>query len=226
MPDKKRKAGAQIRSQLQSLGILKDSGYEHFNGSLVVPVANTQGHIVEIYGRKTANTYHLSKGTPVHLYLPGNHQGVWNSEALLDAGEIILCEALINAMTFWVHGFKHVTASYGINGFTDAHRALFQDHPIKRVLIAYDRDEGGDKAALLLAEELNQTGIECYRVVLPVNRDINELACQSDNPRQMLKECLHQAQLIGTEQTLPDSASIPYVTDSETRPQCGNYCRS
>jgi DNA primase len=53
--------------------------------------------------------------------------------------------ALIDALTFWVAGIRNVTASYGVNGFTD-HRAAFEKHGTERVYIAYDRDEAGDTA--------------------------------------------------------------------------------
>jgi DNA primase len=43
---------------------------------------------------------------------------VWNEEALIASKDIILCEALIDALTFWVAGYRNVTASYGVNGFT------------------------------------------------------------------------------------------------------------
>lgn len=39
----------------------------------------------------------LRPGTAYHL--PGPHQGVWNVQALQASKEIILCEALIDAMT-------------------------------------------------------------------------------------------------------------------------------
>lgn len=52
LPDKTRKAGADIRARLQKIGLYRDSGHEHFNGSLVVPVFDEQGHVVEVYGRK------------------------------------------------------------------------------------------------------------------------------------------------------------------------------
>jgi DNA primase len=52
LPAKTRKAGKQIRGQLQSLGILRETGHEHFNGSIVVPVFDDNGHVSEIYGRK------------------------------------------------------------------------------------------------------------------------------------------------------------------------------
>jgi DNA primase len=47
--------------------------------------------------------------------------------------EIILCEALIDALTFWSAGFRNVTASYGVNGFTQDHRQAFQKHGVKEV---------------------------------------------------------------------------------------------
>ena len=37
---KNRAAGAEMRGRLQQLGILRESGHEHFNGSLVIPVIN------------------------------------------------------------------------------------------------------------------------------------------------------------------------------------------
>ena len=37
LPAKNRKAGAELRGQLQKLGLLRESGHEHFNGSLVIP---------------------------------------------------------------------------------------------------------------------------------------------------------------------------------------------
>jgi DNA primase len=58
---------------------------------------------------------------PNHLYLPGPHRGVWNEAALIEHTEIILCEALIDALTFWCAGFCNVTASYGIEGFIADH---------------------------------------------------------------------------------------------------------
>ncbi len=59
----------------------------------------------------------------MHLYLPGQQRGVWNEEALACSNEIVLCESRIDALTFWCAGFRHVTASYGVNGFTEDHRA-------------------------------------------------------------------------------------------------------
>ncbi|UUZ57409.1 hypothetical protein LP419_38600 [Massilia sp. H-1] len=41
LPEKNRKAGAEIRARLEKVGIYRESGHEHFNGSLVVPVTDS-----------------------------------------------------------------------------------------------------------------------------------------------------------------------------------------
>ncbi|MEO7404095.1 MAG: CHC2 zinc finger domain-containing protein [Burkholderiales bacterium] len=68
LPEKNRRAGAEIRTRLEALGIYRASGHEHFNGSLIVPVIDEAGTVTEIYGRKIVEN--LRAGTPKHLYLP------------------------------------------------------------------------------------------------------------------------------------------------------------
>ena len=196
LPDKQLKAGAEQRGRLQAIGLLRDSGHEHFNGSLVVPVIGTDGTIHEVYGRKIRDD--LRAGTAYHLYLPGPHAGVWNEEGLAACGgEVILCEALIDAMTFWVHGLRNVTASYGVHGFTDDHRAAFARYGIRRVLIAYDRDDAGNTAADALAKTLMAEGIDCYRVLFPKGMDANAYALAMNPPAKALALVVRKAQWLG-----------------------------
>jgi len=65
----------------------------------VIPVFNLEGEVVEMYGRKITRA--LRENTPLHSYLPGPLRGVWNEQAFIASKEIILCEALIDALTFW-----------------------------------------------------------------------------------------------------------------------------
>ncbi|MDQ3027916.1 MAG: CHC2 zinc finger domain-containing protein [Pseudomonadota bacterium] len=195
MPLGNRVAGAEIRSRLQKLGILRASGHEHFNGSLVVPVWDESGQVAGMYGRKI--TRNLTPGTPLHLYLPGPHRGVWNWEALAATREVILCEALIDAMTFWCAGFRNVTAAYGVEGFTDGHLEAFQRHGIERVLIAYDHDTAGDRAADKLAERLRSAGLECWRVQFPHGLDANEYALKVTPAARSLGVAIRKALWLG-----------------------------
>lgn len=176
LPLANRAAGAEIRGRLQKLGILRESGHEHFTGSLVVPIFDEAGAVTEIYGRKI--TPGLRPGTPLHMYLPGPHRGVWNLEAVESSKELILCEALIDALTFWCAGYRNVTASYGVEGFTPDHLAAMKRYGTERVLIAYDRDDAGERAAEALAAKLLASGIGCYRIHFPKGMDANEYAAK------------------------------------------------
>lgn len=116
LPQKNREDGEALRVRLQKLGLIRESGHEHFNGCVVFPIRNAQGQVTEIYGRKIND--HLRPGTAYHLYLPGPHVGIFNRECL-GSPEIILCEAVLDALSFWVNGIKNVTCIYGTEGFTE-----------------------------------------------------------------------------------------------------------
>ncbi len=122
LPPKAVKAGAAIRAQLQRLGVYRESGHEHLSGSVIVPLFDGDGQAVGMYGRKI--TPGLRAGTPLHLYLPGPHRGVFNLAAFKASQEIIVCESLIDALTFWCAGFRHVTTAYGVEGFSAVSGAL------------------------------------------------------------------------------------------------------
>ncbi|NAG42445.1 toprim domain-containing protein, partial [Escherichia coli] len=192
------------------VGVLRESGHEHFTGSLVVPVMDLNGQIREMYGRKIGND--LRKGTALHLYLPGAHGGVWNEQALIGSSTVILCESLIDAMSFWVAGFRNVTAAYGVNGFTGEMRAALLAHGVKQVLIAYDNDPAGNEAAVKLASSLAADGIATFRVLFPAGMDANGYLCQVAEPEQAFSVLLDGAVPMGD---LADVASIAPQASAE-----------
>jgi DNA primase (bacterial type) len=216
LPEKNRKAGAELRGRFQAIGILRASGHEHFNGSLVVPVFDEAGDVVEVYGRKLLDN--LRAGTPKHLYLPGPHRGVWNVEALKAGTEIILCESLIDAMTFWCAGYRNVTAAYGIEGFTDDHLAACRQHGTERVLIAYDRDEAGERGAAKVAERLMAEGIECFRIQFPKGMDANDYALKVAPAQKSLGLVIRRAVWLGKGASPAQPDGTPCATLPEATP--------
>ncbi|TBU94776.1 DNA primase [Stutzerimonas kirkiae] len=194
-------AGKQVRQQLQAVGVLRSSGHEHLNGCLVVPVIGLEGganaeqgrRVVQLYGRRLQPNHKIPAGQSRHLYLAAPLRGVWNEAALVGGGEVILCESLIDAMTFWCAGFRHVIAAYGVNGFGQDHWQALKHHGTRRVVIAYDRDAAGDAAAATLGEELRGAGIEVFRLLFPQGLDANAFARQVESPAQALGELLQQA---------------------------------
>lgn len=196
LPKKNRKTGNALREQLQRIGLYRETGREHFNGSIVFPVIDANGIIGEVYGRKIRDD--LRKGTPKHTYLPDEHRGVFNAQGLLNTDEVILCECIIDALTFWRWGFRNVTCSYGTNGFADEILQTLVDNKVKRVLIAYDRDEAGNTAAEKLAPVLQQNSIDAFRILLPKTMDVNSYALQVQPAQKTLALVIRKAEWLGS----------------------------
>ena len=192
---KQYKAGAELRAALQRVGILRDSGHEHLNGSLVVPLLDAGQHVVGAYGRKLLDN--LRPGTPRHLYLPGPHRGVFNRAGLAGQPEIILCEALIDALTFWAAGYRNVTSCYGVHGLTDELLGVLKSCGAERVLIAFDRDQAGDRGAQQVAQKLIAAGLGCYRVRFPHGLDANECALKVQPASKSLGLAIRAAEWLG-----------------------------
>jgi DNA primase catalytic core len=199
-------AGAKMREALKALGLMRKDGREHFMGTLVIPIFDDDGgtHVVSMYGRRISPP--LSKTTPVHWYLPGPHRGVFNAEAFSASEDLILCEALIDGLTFWNSGFRNVSSSYGVEGFTPEIFAAMKRHKTKRVFIAYDRDGAGDRAAEALAKKLLGEGIECFRVEFPKGMDANQYALTMKPAEKSLALVLKKARWMGT----GDAPAHPY----------------
>ncbi|MBN2258904.1 MAG: toprim domain-containing protein, partial [Anaerolineaceae bacterium] len=189
------------------------------------PILDEHERTIGVYGRKINDN--LRSGTAYHLYLPGPHRGIWNPQALTQ-DEVILCESILDALTFWVHGFRNVTTSYGVNGFTDELFQAFLDHGVRLVYIAYDRDDAGDKAALTLADRLLEAGLDCYRVLFPRGMDANEYALKvapaekslrlmvqsaewlgNGRPKKVARPQDHEAELV----VFPESSDLPEETE-------------
>ena len=228
LPEKNRKDGAALRARLQKLGVYRESGHEHFNGSLVVPIVNGTGHVrepsrlaggeihapngapegqiwprgghvCEIYGRKI--TKGLRKGTPNHLYLPGPHHGIFNPEALRSA-EIILCESILDALTFIKNGMDNATCIYGTQGFTEELFEAIRQANLDAVRLAYDADDSGERAANRDSDRLQAIGVSCYRIQLPLGEDVNSYALQAGP--DALKKAVRSARWLGAGKA-PDS---------------------
>jgi DNA primase len=219
---KQYKAGAQMRTALQRIGILRESGHEHFNGSIVVPLwcpadgkladngfPGTPRHVAGAYARKINDN--LRAGTPMHLYLPGPHRGVLNGEGLQGQREVILCEAILDALTFWAAGYRNVTSCFGVNGLTEEIVASLKSCGTQRVLIAFDRDEAGDRGAEAVAKRLMAEGLECHRLLFPKGMDANAYACAVKPTEKSLGVVIRSAQWMGRG-VKPSRASPTAVT--------------
>ena len=162
----------EVIKSLKKIGILNTKGHEIFYNSVVFPLYNTKGSIVNLYGRNIDDENEVT-----HLYLPGSRTGLVNRQAVKRSQSIILTESIIDALTLYDQGFKNVIPTYGVNGLLDDHLFLFKparsgSGRIKEVYLVFDADEAGKNGAEAAAMRLKEKDIRSYIVTLPV-KDVN-----------------------------------------------------
>ena len=213
-------AGRELKEHLQKLGVLrKETGHEHLNGSIVFPICDRNAVPVQMYGRKI--TEGLRKGTPLHLYLEQPKRGVWNPESVMAGGEVILCEAILDALTFWCAGFRNVTCSFGAGGLNEELWKLLHDKRPRWVICAHDNDAAGNEGVAKIAPRLAELGIGVKRVQLPPSVDVNAFACQSADVSRALAGLLEEAHVLVThaaEARAQAVASVVSVSNAEVPP--------
>ena len=192
LPHNNRKEGAALRARLMRLGVMRATGHEHLRGRIVFPVIAESGEIGTVYGRAIDDGGKHDR----HLFLPGPQRGVWNPAALRSP-EIILTEGVIDALTFWSAGFKHVTTGYSAKALPEELLAALIAAKVRRVLIAFDRDEAGEKGAAEVAAQLAAYGVECVRVLFPPGHDANSYALAVTPPEKALGVLLRSALPLG-----------------------------
>ena len=116
-------------------------------------------------GRSTASTDGGRRGAASSISICPAPIAGCSTARRFSPPEIILCEAVFDALTFWAAGFRNVTCLFGTESFTDELWVARQQGAA--VCIAYDADDAGDRAAQRDAERFQAHGIEVFRVRSP-----------------------------------------------------------
>ncbi|WP_169314846.1 CHC2 zinc finger domain-containing protein [Leptonema illini] len=205
LPTPQSKEGELIRGLLKKMGLMRSgTGHEHFEGCITFPVFDERGVLCGMYGRRLSNKHRVK-----HLYLPGPHRGIWNRDAY-NQPDLILCESIIDAMSFYVHGLRNVSCAYGIEGFTDEMMQALRTGNVKRLYIAFDADRPGNDASIRLAKRLaaELPGLECLRILLPMGLDANDYILRLMDPAGGLRELVAIARPVLES---PDLAKTPVL---------------
>ena len=209
LPEKNRLEGKRIRSRLTQLGLWRESGHEHFNGCIVVPLQNATACSVNLHGRR------VQKVDAQHLYCPGLPRGLFNRECFKQP-EIILCETVFDALTFWVNGFKNVTCQLGTESITDELWEALRH--LQRVRIAYAANDAGERAAQRDTERFQKHGIEVFRIKFPHGMGANEYAQRTKPADKSLTMLVNSAAWLGQGKTpVDDQAPTPVPACLEQR---------
>jgi len=201
-----------VKATLKEIGIINQYDKEFFNNYVVFPIFDTDGNCVKMYGRlielqmiddrtetafpiddsHNSKTKHQQNVRPPHLYLPGKHRGVWNYEAFTRHKEIILTESIIDALTLYQMNYTEVVPIYGTNGLTDEHLKFFETYQPEKVILALDTDESGNRASAEIAEKLGKFNIQCFRLLLPDSKDINEYINEKKHTKDEFDKLLEE----------------------------------
>jgi hypothetical protein len=200
LPPRQHKHGAALRDRLQHIGLFRESGHEHFRGSITfpIPAADNSGRIVDVYGRKMLGL-NLRPGTEMHTHLNDKKEGVWNIAAFGPVDEIVLCPGLWDALTFWSHGYQNVTCMFGQDALTPDLLAAFAEFKIQRVITS----------SQAVVPKLLSVGLEVFVFQLPPRTDVNSFARRMIDPADALGGLLRGAGWEGRGATA--RVEVPFV---------------
>jgi len=150
--------------QVKALGALfNEKGNERFYLRVVVPIFDEDGTPVGLYGR----SIQPDNATP-HLYLPGEHRGVWNFPAVAaHPDELLVTEAILDGLAIFAAGKHNVTSTYGADGWTPHHDAMVKNHGVRKLVFAFDNDATGERASREQAQIQDGRGVRCHRIKWP-----------------------------------------------------------
>ena len=173
------------KKALTQVGIIRDTGQEHFTGCITVPLYNPEQRVVGMYGRSIEQNK--------HLYLPGPPKGLFNQKAAMVYKKIIVTESIIDSLSLIQQGIENVVACYGVNGFTQNHLKLFKDNLVREVIIGFDNDEAGNKGAENLKQKLLAQGFKVKVITPPKGKDWNDYLLRGGT-KQEIKALIEQAE--------------------------------
>jgi DNA primase len=168
------------QSGLVSVNEEKDRVFDRFRGRIMFPVLDVNGNPVAFGARAMGDEqpkYLNSPETPA--YIKGRHlYGLFQSkEAIRQKKFAILVEGYLDLIALFQFGITNVAASLG-TAFTPEQSKLLSRFT-KRVVINYDGDDAGIKAAKRAVEHLLPQDFEIKVLVLPNGQDPDDFVRQN-----------------------------------------------
>lgn len=161
------------QSGLVSVNEEKDRTYDRFRGRIMFPVLDIEGRPVAFGARGLTPDdqpkYLNSPETPA--YVKSDHlYGLFQArDSIRKKRFVILVEGYLDLIALFQHGITNVAASLG-TAFTDAQARLLHRFT-ERVVINYDGDDAGIKAARRAVEHLLPHNFDIKVLVLPDGKD-------------------------------------------------------
>lgn len=168
--------------------VIKESGlvipksdggyYDRFRNRVIFPIHNENDQVIAFGGRTLGNDnakYINSPETPI--YTKGNNLYALNiaKNKIKEFDYVILVEGYLDTISCHEAGFENTVASLGTALTPEQSKKILRYNSSKKVIIAYDSDKAGQKAAergIEVLEEVSKgTGINLYILQVPSGKD-------------------------------------------------------
>lgn len=172
---------------------------DRFHARAMFPIIDLRGNVVAFGGRILTDEkpkYINTSDTPVYHKSSGLFAMNFAKNAL-DNGRLILAEGYMDVISLHKAGFENAIASLGTA--LTAEQARIMARYAKEVIICYDSDEAGQKAAQRAIPILRGAGLLVRVMNVPGNKDPDEFinAYGDDGParfRKLIESCYNDVE--------------------------------
>ena len=147
--------------------------YDAFRNRVMFPVIDVAGNVIAFGGRVMDDSkpkYLNSSDTPV--FKKSRNLFALNFARLASQESIVLCEGYMDVIALHAAGITNAVATLGTAITSEQARLL--SRYTKKVIISYDADEAGQKAAKRAIELLEEVGLDVSVLVIPGAKDPDE----------------------------------------------------
>lgn len=179
-------SGSSMLKHLSSLGFSKDEiktayfagkndrgYYDYFRGRVMFPIIDVSGNVIAFGGRVLDDSkpkYLNTSDTPA--FKKSRNMFALNYAKSSDAGYLILCEGYMDVISLHDAGFGMAVATLG-TAITSEQARMMKKYT-DRVIISYDSDEAGQKAAKRAIPLLEEAGIDAKVLKMRGAKDPDE----------------------------------------------------
>lgn len=161
--------------------------YDAFRNRVMFPIIDVSGNVIAFGGRVMDDSkpkYKNSSDTPV--FKKSRNLFALNFARHHCAETMILCEGYMDVIAMHSAGFENAVATLGTAITTE--QARMMSRYTKKVIISYDADEAGQKAAMRAVKMLTDVGLDVSILKVPGAKDPDEYIKKfgADKFRQVL----------------------------------------
>ncbi len=147
---------------------------DRFFDRVMFPILDEQGRCIAFGGRaldkeKTNAKYLNTSETPIFHKGKNLYGFNWAKDHIISAGEVVVVEGYISAMSCWKAGIQNIVAVLG-TALTESHVKTLTRFT-KKIVYMFDGDAAGQKAARRAIQFIEKDDIDLRCVILPDGMD-------------------------------------------------------